>query len=176
MYNRALLATQMVKYGVMQRCSALRDLLDWDRLYLSGRLHKPVLTLRVCPLVAEAQRRNVQSAVAVALLLLPQRFSWDALMHKLCSLSYRGALILSDESSLESVCEANAEVRPTLSQSECELDQCVYNCVCRRLATCIASSAAQVMCAWASQKMGARSAASWRAARRSCSACMIKLI
>ena len=83
---------QTVKYGVVQRCSALQDLLDWDYLYVAGRLHKPVLTLKECPLVAAAQRHNAASAVAVALLLLPQRFSWDSMMHKLCSLSYRGVL------------------------------------------------------------------------------------
>jgi mitochondrial translocator assembly and maintenance protein 41 len=82
---------QVVKYGVIQRSDALRDLLDWDSLYFSGRLHKPVQTLQTCTTVAAAQEVNRRSAVAAALLLLPAYFSWGTLLHTICSLSYRGA-------------------------------------------------------------------------------------
>lgn len=32
----------LIKYGVVSTASVLRDLSAWDRLYVAGRLHKPV--------------------------------------------------------------------------------------------------------------------------------------
>ena len=34
--------TQLIKYGVMSEEALVRDLFDWDYLYMSGRLQKPV--------------------------------------------------------------------------------------------------------------------------------------
>ena len=39
---------QMIKYGVISLAALERDLQQWDTLYCAGRLHKPVMTLRVC--------------------------------------------------------------------------------------------------------------------------------
>ena len=52
-----------------------RDLRDWDQLYVAGRMQKPVLTLRRDATLAEANRGNVDAALAAALLLLPGRFT-----------------------------------------------------------------------------------------------------
>jgi len=38
-------AHQALKYGVMSRAAALRDLTDWESLYLAGRMQKPVLRI-----------------------------------------------------------------------------------------------------------------------------------
>ena len=84
---------QLIKYGVVERSRALRDLLDWSDLYVAGRLHKPVATLKRDATVAAAERRNRRSALAAAMLLLPQRFSWDLLLQTICGLSYRGVLL-----------------------------------------------------------------------------------
>jgi translocator assembly and maintenance protein 41 len=43
-----------VKYGVVALPTLLRDLRDWDALYVAGRMHKPVATLR-----AAKKRRSV---------------------------------------------------------------------------------------------------------------------
>lgn len=60
----------------MVRLSALqRDLLHWSTLYCAGRLHKPVAVLAAHPGVTAAQDANLLSALRVALLLLPDRFT-----------------------------------------------------------------------------------------------------
>jgi len=39
------------KYAVVERGRLCRELTEWDNLYLSGRLQKPVVTLVACPRV-----------------------------------------------------------------------------------------------------------------------------
>lgn len=38
---------QLVKYGVISVDALCKDLLDWETLYVSGRMHKPVSVLRL---------------------------------------------------------------------------------------------------------------------------------
>ena len=83
----------LIKYGVISKQSMLADCLDWDHLYLSGRLHKPVRIL-TDPVrgedIKQALRLNLQSAMHAALLLLPESFSEEQLYTTLAGLSYSG--------------------------------------------------------------------------------------
>ncbi|KAK9348520.1 mitochondrial matrix Mmp37-domain-containing protein [Lipomyces starkeyi] len=79
-----------VKYGVVRIDTLCRDLLSWDTLYLSGRLHKPVKILRDDPSIRLANQRNLFSVIRVALLLLPEKFTEQELYHTIASISYMG--------------------------------------------------------------------------------------
>ncbi|KAK9446760.1 mitochondrial matrix Mmp37-domain-containing protein [Limtongia smithiae] len=79
-----------IKYGVVNIDTLCRDLLTWDTLYLSGRLHKPVKILRDDPRVRMANQRNLFSVVRTALLLLPEKFSEHDLYRTIASISYTG--------------------------------------------------------------------------------------
>ncbi|KAK9329902.1 mitochondrial matrix Mmp37-domain-containing protein [Lipomyces starkeyi] len=79
-----------VKYGVVSIDTLCRDLLSWDTLYLSGRLHKPVKILRDDPRIRLANQRNLFSVIRVALLLLPEKFTEQELYHTIASISYMG--------------------------------------------------------------------------------------
>ena len=92
-----------MKYGVVRLDDLLRDLTQWESLYLAGRLHKPTLSI-LAPSKSppdqfvEAQASNLQSAVAAALLLLPlpdhsdngNSLPWLTLYSQIASLSYAG--------------------------------------------------------------------------------------
>ncbi|KAK9480193.1 mitochondrial matrix Mmp37-domain-containing protein [Lipomyces japonicus] len=80
----------VIKYGVVNIDTLCRDLLSWDTLYLSGRLHKPVKILRDDPQVRLANQRNLFSVIRAALLLLPERFTEKELYQTIASISYMG--------------------------------------------------------------------------------------
>ena len=67
----------MIKYGVVDVHRMVDDLCSWRHLYIAGRMHKPVVTVKEDARVSEAQQGNVRSAAAAALLLLPQAFSTE---------------------------------------------------------------------------------------------------
>jgi translocator assembly and maintenance protein 41 len=79
-----------VKYGVVNIETLYRDLSQWDTLYLAGRLQKPVKILRDEPRVRLANQMNLLSAVRVALLLLPDKFTEHALYSTIAGISYMG--------------------------------------------------------------------------------------
>ncbi|XP_037951432.1 phosphatidate cytidylyltransferase, mitochondrial-like [Teleopsis dalmanni] len=82
-----------IKYGVVSRDDLLKDLQQWKYLYLAGRLHKPVQDIVPATddkVLTEALSQNLVSALQVALLVLPERFSTYQLLHAICSLSYKG--------------------------------------------------------------------------------------
>ncbi len=85
------------KYGVIEAAALRRDLDEWDALYCSGRLHKPV-RLALEPAaetgLAQAMERNCGSAVsaAVALLSVSGRAvaSEEEVFLEIARLSYEG--------------------------------------------------------------------------------------
>lgn len=79
-----------MKYGVVNIETLCRDLAEWDTLYLAGRLQKPVKILRDDPRVRLAYQINLMSAVRVALLLLPTRFTEHELYSAIAGISYLG--------------------------------------------------------------------------------------
>eukprot|EP00794_Sanderia_malayensis_P006768 gene6768-7530_t len=83
---------RLIKYGVISVDDFLRDLIEWNTLYVSGRLHKPVLQLRNFnenPFKTSLQQ-NLTSAVNASRLLLPEKFTSEDLFLTIASLSYSG--------------------------------------------------------------------------------------
>ncbi|KAF2642516.1 mitochondrial import protein-like protein mmp37 [Massarina eburnea CBS 473.64] len=80
----------MIKYAVVNMQTLQRDLLDWDTLYLAGRLHKPVKILFEEPNIRVANQRNLLSAIRCSLLLLPETFTEKELYSTITGLSYQG--------------------------------------------------------------------------------------
>ncbi|KAK7206610.1 MMP37-like protein [Myxozyma melibiosi] len=80
----------VIKYGVISIERLTQDLLSWDTLYVSGRLHKPVKILRDDPRVRLANQRNLFSVLRTALLLLPETFTEHELYSTIASISYTG--------------------------------------------------------------------------------------
>lgn len=83
---------KMLKYGVVRMDDLVRDLLNWERFYLSGRLQKPVNVLLDNLDIENVNSVNLRAALCAALLLLPSKFSEEDLYAKICSLSYMGDL------------------------------------------------------------------------------------
>ncbi|KAI8905675.1 mitochondrial matrix Mmp37 [Powellomyces hirtus] len=84
-----------IKYGVVSMDRLIRDLHDWETLYLAGRLQKPVKVLRTDARVTLANRRNLRASVRAALLLLPPEFSEEELFCAIAGLSYTGIAVFS---------------------------------------------------------------------------------
>nr|SVE76408.1 EOG090X06VP [Daphnia longispina] len=88
----------LLKYGVISSSALVADLLDWEWMYISGRLHKPVMPL-VLPHsshpLRSALKHNLQNAMHTALLLLPDTFQEEALYQTLAGLSYSGDFRMS---------------------------------------------------------------------------------
>ncbi|KAJ1620665.1 mitochondrial matrix Mmp37 [Pavlovales sp. CCMP2436] len=81
---------RLIKYGVIDLAHLRADLLGWETLYVSGRLHKPVRTLVHCAKLEPALRANQKAALAAGLLSLPARFTERELYSAIASLSYAG--------------------------------------------------------------------------------------
>ena len=62
-----VLTTQTIKYGVTSVDNLCSDLLDWNTLYLAGRMHKPLRIIKDDARVRLTQQVNLVSAVRVAL-------------------------------------------------------------------------------------------------------------
>nr|XP_026692182.1 phosphatidate cytidylyltransferase, mitochondrial [Ciona intestinalis] len=94
-YNTGIrLEGRMIKYGVISEDTIVKDLLNWNTLYLAGRLHKPVNIVHHdfenSPKLLEGLKLNLISAVLSSLLILPESFTEMELYHTLAGLSYAG--------------------------------------------------------------------------------------
>ncbi|XP_074652103.1 phosphatidate cytidylyltransferase, mitochondrial-like [Tubulanus polymorphus] len=83
---------RLIKYGVISTRRLITDLLDWDTLYVSGRMHKPVLILEYdkTDTLQAALGTNLQNALHAALLILPEQFTELQLYLCISGLSYAG--------------------------------------------------------------------------------------
>ncbi|KAF9186860.1 Mitochondrial translocator assembly and maintenance protein 41 [Haplosporangium sp. Z 767] len=84
-----------VKYGVVSIDTLCNDLLNWETMYLAGRLHKPVKILLDDPRTRLSNQVNLFNATRVALLSLPKRFTSEELFTKIAGLSYLGDFRMS---------------------------------------------------------------------------------
>ena len=85
-----LICGQTIKYGVTTVDNLCSDLLNWNTLYLAGRMHKPIRIIKDDPRVRLAQQVNLTSAIRVALLTLPERFTETDLFERIAGISYGG--------------------------------------------------------------------------------------
>ncbi|KAJ1069282.1 hypothetical protein K5549_014232 [Capra hircus] len=83
---------QLIKYGVISTSVLIEDLLNWNNLYIAGRLQKPVKIVAMNEDVAlrSALDQNLKSAVTAAFLMLPESFSEEDLFIEIAGLSYSG--------------------------------------------------------------------------------------
>ncbi|XP_033734378.1 phosphatidate cytidylyltransferase, mitochondrial-like [Pecten maximus] len=103
---------RLIKYGVISNRAMARDLINWRHLYISGRLHKPVMMVKSPedPAANEALKINLRSAVHTSLILLPDKFSEVELFTQIASLSYTGDIRMSfgeDQNKVDNIVNAS---------------------------------------------------------------------
>ncbi|VDP15364.1 unnamed protein product [Soboliphyme baturini] len=104
----------LIKYSVISTADLISDLLHWETLYVSGRLHKPVYFM--VPVqgshMEKACEVNIQNACHAALLLLPESFSFEDFCIKVSSLSYMGdfrMIIGENKSKIHNIVKPNID-------------------------------------------------------------------
>jgi translocator assembly and maintenance protein 41 len=65
--------TKLVKYGVISTERLIRDLHDWDALYIAGRMHKPMHIIQCTDQIRLAAESNLRSALRTSLLLIDSK-------------------------------------------------------------------------------------------------------
>ncbi|KAJ3413111.1 Mitochondrial translocator assembly and maintenance protein 41 [Chytridiales sp. JEL 0842] len=90
-YNpNVIINGKRVKYGVISMDSLLKDLTEWDSLYVAGRMQKPLKILRGDSRIKLANDLNLLNAARVALLSLPEQFTQEDFFKTIVSISYTG--------------------------------------------------------------------------------------
>lgn len=89
-----------VKYGVVLRQLVLHDLLEWNQLYIAGRLHKPVNFVKdddaMIKFLNQFNLKNAMTLLVIMLgtqqlkLAIPKQFSERQLYEQITRLSYLG--------------------------------------------------------------------------------------
>lgn len=105
-----------IKYGVITEECLVRDLTKWDKLYVAGRLHKPVHiahhNFEKSPELLAGLKTNLISAVLTSLILLPETFTEKELFKTIASLSYMGDFRMTfgeDKKKVSKIVESNYE-------------------------------------------------------------------
>ena len=100
----------LVKYGVISVDDLKKDLEEWSTLYVSGRMHKPVMLLDICSELNIASSLNLDSSVRTALLLLPEAFNLIELFRCITGISYKGDIrmgIAEDSKKIDNIVRGN---------------------------------------------------------------------
>ncbi|CAN8062324.1 unnamed protein product [Agarophyton chilense] len=110
------------KYGVVSTASLITDLTEWNSLYVSGRLQKPVRVLTAAgPLLTDAMRHNTEAAAAAALLTLPDSFDEHRFYTAVASLSYtkdvRMSMAVEARTKVRDIVHANLQAFRTMYAS-----------------------------------------------------------
>uniref|UniRef100_A0A5S6Q956 Phosphatidate cytidylyltransferase, mitochondrial n=1 Tax=Trichuris muris TaxID=70415 RepID=A0A5S6Q956_TRIMR len=105
---------RLIKYSVINTSDCISDLQDWESMYVSGRMHKPVRFI-IPPQTGDLKQAcsmNLESACYAALLLLPERFAEEELYEKIASLSYSGdprMWLAEDRFKIRNIVKANMQ-------------------------------------------------------------------
>lgn len=81
---------QQFKYGVIGLDTLADDLRNWRSLYIAGRMHKPIVTIKAPERLVQLTRSNLNAAASAALLQLPEVFTAVELFMAISNLSYSG--------------------------------------------------------------------------------------
>lgn len=125
-----------VKYGVIKTDHLIEDLLNWNKLYVAGRLHKPVrFIVNTCDrneALRHAIRFNKESAIRAALVQLPETFETSQLYKTITGLSYNGDFRMifgEDKNKVNNIVAGQLEEFHQIYLPTLKLNQSFKNCV-----------------------------------------------
>ncbi|MFN7160679.1 MAG: hypothetical protein ACK4NC_03665 [Candidatus Gracilibacteria bacterium] len=102
---------RIIKYGVISTEAFIKDLREWLRLYVAGRMHKPFYIIKQGSAeIQEVIEENLSFAVRVALLLLAKdEVTHEELFKAITSLSYMGDPRPEHPDKVRNIVSANRE-------------------------------------------------------------------